>query len=560
MTVSHPVSGIALALGAGLLLFFSGAVAAFDTWLFDRLILLSPYPSLPSQHVVVVEGEREMEVREILDLAERLHERGARLAVFHRDSGEALDGATQAALRGWNAMAISDRASGGNSTDFPASPPPRDGIWRGVRPDPSATAALPGIVETLGLPSPSPATYLDFRVRRDGFQTIAADRVLGGDLPRSLVEGKVVLIGKGGPGEAMLTTPVHRGGEALSRLLFEATVLDALLRGGVIRIAEPSLQWGLALLLLGALGFVAWRRKLEHAAWIAFGGIVLVVSVAWFALWVSHWWLPPGKPVVLLGLAGGLWVSRRGAIQRSSMRRTMRNLAADVQERAGKESFLTASSPWKLIEGTLDRAFSFRPGFVLRADPNSGSLEAVSEEGEAAIAKGRDDWPFQAQIFKPVLLRPLETAIATALGVYAHPATVPGPADELAGEPLRILIAEDNPINLRVVKKMLRKLGHHAEGVGNGIELLQELGEDASKFDVILMDVQMPELDGVETTRRILEKWPESSQRPYIIALTADALRGDREKYLAVGMDDYLSKPLRTVELRRALSFRTDID
>ena len=549
-----------MALGAGLLLFFSGAVAAFDTWLFDRLILLSPYPSLPSQHVVVVEGEREMEVREILDLAERLHERGARLAVFHRDSGEALDGATQAALRGWNAMAISDRASGGNSTDFPASPPPRDGIWRGVRPDPSATAALPGIVETLGLPSPSPATYLDFRVRRDGFQTIAADRVLGGDLPRSLVEGKVVLIGKGGPGEAMLTTPVHRGGEALSRLLFEATVLDALLRGGVIRIAEPSLQWGLALLLLGALGFVAWRRKLEHAAWIAFGGIVLVVSVAWFALWVSHWWLPPGKPVVLLGLAGGLWVSRRGAIQRSSMRRTMRNLAADVQERAGKESFLTASSPWKLIEGTLDRAFSFRPGFVLRADPNSGSLEAVSEEGEAAIAKGRDDWPFQAQIFKPVLLRPLETAIATALGVYAHPATVPGPADELAGEPLRILIAEDNPINLRVVKKMLRKLGHHAEGVGNGIELLQELGEDASKFDVILMDVQMPELDGVETTRRILEKWPESSQRPYIIALTADALRGDREKYLAVGMDDYLSKPLRTVELRRALSFRTDID
>ena len=184
----------------------------------------------------------------------------------------------------------------------------------------------------------------------------------------------------------------------------------------------------------------------------------------------------------------------------------------------------------------------------------------VTSLGKAPIAKGRDDWPFQAQIFKPVLLRPLETAIATALGVYAHPATVPGPADELAGEPLRILIAEDNPINLRVVKKMLRKLGHHAEGVGNGIELLQELGEDASKFDVILMDVQMPELDGVETTRRILEKWPESSQRPYIIALTADALRGDREKYLAVGMDDYLSKPLRTVELRRALSFRTDID
>ena len=116
--------------------------------------------------------------------------------------------------------------------------------------------------------------------------------------------------------------------------------------------------------------------------------------------------------------------------------------------------------------------------------------------------------------------------------------------------PLRILVAEDSPINQHVIRRMLEKLGYNPRVVNTGEEVLTALEEE--DFDVILMDVQMPVMDGEEATRAIREQLPEHRQ-PYIIALTAHALAGDRERYLAAGMDDYLSKPVHVQHLVDAL-------
>ncbi len=114
---------------------------------------------------------------------------------------------------------------------------------------------------------------------------------------------------------------------------------------------------------------------------------------------------------------------------------------------------------------------------------------------------------------------------------------------------LFILLAEDNPVNQRVVIAMLKKLGYQADRAANGREVLAAL--EAKSYDLILMDVQMPDMDGLEATRRIREKILE--KQPCIIAVTAYALQGDKERFLKAGMNDYLSKPVRMDELKKAL-------
>ncbi|HEU5081490.1 MAG TPA: response regulator [Opitutaceae bacterium] len=114
---------------------------------------------------------------------------------------------------------------------------------------------------------------------------------------------------------------------------------------------------------------------------------------------------------------------------------------------------------------------------------------------------------------------------------------------------LRVLLAEDNLVNQRVALLQLQKLGHRATPASNGLEVLAAL--EKQEFDVILMDCHMPEMDGFEATRRIRENPTLSKIR--VIALTANAMQGDREKCIAVGMDDYLSKPVRVAELQAAL-------
>ncbi|MBD2103038.1 GAF domain-containing protein [Leptolyngbya sp. FACHB-261] len=117
--------------------------------------------------------------------------------------------------------------------------------------------------------------------------------------------------------------------------------------------------------------------------------------------------------------------------------------------------------------------------------------------------------------------------------------------------PWRILLAEDHAVNQKMVRLLLQQLGYRVDIAGNGLEVLQALHRQP--YDVVLMDVQMPEMDGLEATHRILQDW-QPSERPWIIALTANATRDAQVKCRAAGMDDYLSKPVRIEELTQALS------
>lgn len=116
--------------------------------------------------------------------------------------------------------------------------------------------------------------------------------------------------------------------------------------------------------------------------------------------------------------------------------------------------------------------------------------------------------------------------------------------------PLRILLAEDNLLNQKVALSFLRRMGYQVDIALNGLEVLAALEQHV--YDVVLMDIQMPEMDGLEATQRIRTDWPYEHQ-PWIIALTAQAIEGDRERFLSLGMDDYVSKPIRIEELAIAL-------
>jgi PAS domain S-box-containing protein len=114
--------------------------------------------------------------------------------------------------------------------------------------------------------------------------------------------------------------------------------------------------------------------------------------------------------------------------------------------------------------------------------------------------------------------------------------------------PLKILIAEDHAVNQKMAQLLLQHLGYCADVANNGLEVLEAL--DRQPYDVVLMDLQMPKMDGLTTTRQICQK----GNRPKIIAMTANAMQGDREECLAAGMDDYISKPIRLDALTRVLS------
>jgi CheY-like chemotaxis protein len=140
-------------------------------------------------------------------------------------------------------------------------------------------------------------------------------------------------------------------------------------------------------------------------------------------------------------------------------------------------------------------------------------------------------------------------------------ADLPDPAAEqeerapAASGHLRVLVVEDNAINQKVVSLMLEKLGHRADVAGNGLEALAALQE--RPYDLVLMDCQMPEMDGFEATRCLRE--PSSGvldPRVWVVALTANAMVGDRERCLAAGMDDYLPKPVQIQALSAALRHR----
>jgi signal transduction histidine kinase/CheY-like chemotaxis protein/streptogramin lyase len=131
----------------------------------------------------------------------------------------------------------------------------------------------------------------------------------------------------------------------------------------------------------------------------------------------------------------------------------------------------------------------------------------------------------------------------------------PSNATTAPSRPLSILLAEDNPINLKVAIRMLEQGGHRVTPVENGLEVLAAL--DQHSFDLVLMDIQMPKMGGVEATSGIREREKTTGRHIPIVAMTAHAMKGDREKYLAAGMDGYVSKPVRPAELLSVIDAHT---
>jgi CheY-like chemotaxis protein len=164
---------------------------------------------------------------------------------------------------------------------------------------------------------------------------------------------------------------------------------------------------------------------------------------------------------------------------------------------------------------------------------------------------------FNAFLNKPIKPSQLYDALVDVFATMEQPAPKHDPSapqfDPQMGErlPLRILVAEDNAVNQKLALRLLERMGYRADVAGNGLEVLEALYRQP--YDVILMDVQMPEMDGLEATRFITREWPHQ-QRPCIIAMTANAMKEDRDTCLEAGMDDYVSKPIRVEELVKALS------
>jgi PAS domain S-box-containing protein len=162
---------------------------------------------------------------------------------------------------------------------------------------------------------------------------------------------------------------------------------------------------------------------------------------------------------------------------------------------------------------------------------------------------------FQASLTKPVKPPQLLKALAQLVGARPAGGTptpfVPAKSvDEARSE--RILLAEDNSVNQKVALHMLARLGYRADLAANGLEAVAAVQRQT--YDIILMDVQMPEMDGLQATRQIKSRLAPGNPGPWVIALTANAMQGDRELCLAHGMDDYLSKPLKPAELAAALA------
>jgi CheY-like chemotaxis protein/HPt (histidine-containing phosphotransfer) domain-containing protein len=159
---------------------------------------------------------------------------------------------------------------------------------------------------------------------------------------------------------------------------------------------------------------------------------------------------------------------------------------------------------------------------------------------------------FAAQLAKPFKASQLYNTLLRLLtaGERVQEATQVTTDGKQAVSSLRILLAEDNAMNQKVALRLLERLGYRADVVWNGVEALAAL--ERQHYDVVLMDVQMPELDGLDASRRICERWPPEN-RPRIIAMTANALPEDREACFAAGMNDYVAKPIRGDELAAAL-------
>jgi len=200
-------------------------------------------------------------------------------------------------------------------------------------------------------------------------------------------------------------------------------------------------------------------------------------------------------------------------------------LARGVRKIAPKLPMVLFSSLGRRETGDADGLFAAYLGKPLRQSQLFDTLAGLLADGDAT-----------------------HVASATAKQTSGKSALDAGMA---ARHPLRILLAEDNVVNQKLALRLLQQMGYRADVASNGVEAVESLQRQV--YDVVLMDVQMPEMDGLAAARAICAKWGPR-ERPRIVAMTANAMQGDREACLAAGMDDYVTKPIRVDALVEALT------
>ncbi|MEH2241320.1 MAG: response regulator [Nostoc sp.] len=229
--------------------------------------------------------------------------------------------------------------------------------------------------------------------------------------------------------------------------------------------------------------------------------------------------------------------------------------------KSGKEALAELAQGTQFDIAILDMQMPEMDGITLAREIRKQSgcqnlpLVILTSLDRVETSSNFNDVQFAASLSKPIKHSQLYFCFTRVLGnqpIQASISHFPLVDQHLAHRlPLRILLAEDTVVNQKVVLLMLQKMGYGADVVTNGLEVLKVLQKQF--YDVVLMDVHMPEMDGLEATRRICQEWGVGF-RPHIIAITANAMRGDREVCLAAGMDDYISKPIQLQELAQALT------
>jgi two-component system, sensor histidine kinase and response regulator len=253
---------------------------------------------------------------------------------------------------------------------------------------------------------------------------------------------------------------------------------------------------------------------------------------------------------------------------------TNRRIMAEMLTSSGMNPFLAASgaealakldevqasvSPFALI--LLDCHMPEMDGFQLaehirqRPTPSTAAIMMLTSAGQRGDAARCRDLGIAAYLTKPVsesqLLEAVRSVLRSEAGAAKSPRLITRHSLHSEEAGLRILVAEDNLVNQRLAERLIAKQGHSVVVVGTGRAALETIEKEA--FDMILMDVQMPEMDGFEATTAIRERETATGKHLPIIAMTAHAMTGDRERCLAAGMDGYLSKPIHAQELAKEI-------
>ena len=294
-------------------------------------------------------------------------------------------------------------------------------------------------------------------------------------------------------------------------------------------------------------------------------------SVFWFTLRLAKQKQPQARPPIDPEALRGIRVlivddnaTNRTILHHQVLGWKMRNggaVAGGLEALAALDQAVAAGDPYRLVildmmmpgmDGlTVAKKIKSNPRF---GDPKVVILTSVCERAHPSAMKeaGAEAWLVkpvkQGQLFQTLL------RVMTTPHNGARPEAADLGKDEATSlhSELKVLLAEDNVVNQKVAVKQLKKLGFAADVAANGLEVLEAIHR--IHYDVVLMDCQMPEMDGYAATRRIRElEAARGSARIWIVALTANAMQGDRDECLAAGMDDYISKPVRLPDLQEAL-------